>query len=161
VLALIGLACLVFVSVNYPALWSPVRFALMEVCILASYSVLGEAIYARRLEVGFAARSSPERKLEQESQARDKLRQHAIDEIYEAVNARQHVRATARLEAWLATVDAAHIRLDAQTIAAAAVLWRNDPGTAAVLQSLVGWLLAKSHAAEALEVARSALTRLP
>ena len=161
VLALIGLVCLVFVSVNYLPLWSPVRFALMEVCILASYSVIGEAIYARRLEVGFAARSSPERKLEQESQARDKLRQHAIDEIYEAVNARQYVRAAARLEAWLATVDAAYNRVDAQTIAAAAVLWRNDPGTAAVLQALVTWLLAKSHTAEALEAARSALTRLP
>jgi len=34
----------------------------------------------------------PERKLEQESQARDKLRQHAIDEIYEAVNARHTAR---------------------------------------------------------------------
>jgi hypothetical protein len=161
VLALIALACLVFVSVNYLPLWLSVRLTLMEICILASYSVIGEAIFARRLEVGFSARTSPERKLEQESQQRDLLRQRAIDEIYEAVNARQYARATGRLEAWLATVDMAYVRADAQTLTAAAMLWRNEPGTAAVLQALVGWLIAKSHSAEALEVARAALARLP
>jgi hypothetical protein len=161
VLALVSVAALIFVLVDALQLWLSVRFALMEVCILACYSVIGAAIFARRLEVGFAARTSPERKEEQETQQRDKERQRAIDEIYEAVNARQYVRATGRLEALLATIDAAHIRADAQTIAAAAVLWRNDPGTAAVLQTLVSWLIAKSHPAEALDVARSALARLP
>ncbi|MGA3157007.1 MAG: hypothetical protein ABSE43_05505 [Steroidobacteraceae bacterium] len=161
VLVLIAFACLIFVSVNYLPLWLLVRIALMEACVLACYSVIGEAVYARRLEVGFSARSSPERKLEQESEQREKLRQHAIDEIYEAVNARQYVRATGRLEAWLATVDPAHIRADAHAVAAAAMLWRNEPGTSAVFQGLVGRLITMSQPADALEVAHSALARLP
>jgi len=161
VLALIAAACLAFISVNYLRLWLTVRFMLMEVCILACYSVIGEAIFARREAVGFAARFSPERKLEQESQQRNKLRQRAIDEIYEAVNARQYISAATRLDAWLTEVDTKYVRADAQAIAAAAVLWRNDPGTAAVLRGVLLWLMAKSQSAEALEITRSALARLP
>jgi hypothetical protein len=161
VLALIGLACLIFVSVHSLPLWLSLRFVLMEYCLLASYSVIGEAIFSRRLELGFAARSSPERKHDQASRERDKERQHAIDEIYEAVNARQYVRATGRLEAWLATVEPAHIGGDAQEITAAAVLWRNEPGLNSVLQSLLAWLIAKDRSADAVEVARAAVTRVP
>jgi hypothetical protein len=161
VLLLIGAAALIFVSVNLVPLWLTVRYALMELCILACYSVIGEAIYARRLELGFAARSSPERKQDREVQERDNLRQQAIDGIYAAVNSRQYVEASARLESWLATVAMAHIGEDAQTITAATVLWRNDPGAMVVLQALVAWLLGKSRSVDAVEVTRSALIRLP
>jgi hypothetical protein len=157
VLALIALACLAFVSVSHLPLWLSVRFIVMELCILASYSVIGEAIFTRRLELGFAPRVSPERVHDQKSRERDQLRQEAIDEIYTAVNARQYPQAAARLDAWLAAIEPRHIHGDVQEITAAVLLWRNEPGKLAVFQVLVGWLLKNSRPTEAVESSRAAL----
>lgn len=158
VLALIALACLILVSANHLPLWLSVRVTLMELCILACYSVIGEAIYTRRLELGFAPRVSPERLLDQQSRERDKLRQVAIDEIYTAVNARQYPQAAARLDSWLAIVEPAYIHGDVKEITAAALLWRNEPGKVAVFQALIAWLLKSARPTEAAEVGRAALS---
>jgi hypothetical protein len=134
------------------------RILLMELCIVAAYSVIGEAIHTRRLELGFAPRVSPERQQDQLSRARDKLRQEAIDEIYTCVNARQYPQAAARLNAWLATLEPANIHGDTHEIAAATLLWRNEPGKLAVFQALIGWLLVNARPTEAAEAGRAALS---
>lgn len=157
VLALIAITCTVFVSANHLPLWLSVRVMLMEFCVLASYSVIGEAIFSRRLELGFAPRASPERLEDQKSRERDKLRQVAIDEIYTAVNARQYAQAAARLDDWLATLEPTYIHSDTHEITAAVMLWRNEPGKLAVLQVLVGWLLKNARPNEAAESGRAAL----
>ena len=142
-------------------LWSPVRYGLIELCVLSIFSLIGGAVYARRGRLQFEPRSSPERIDGITTANRHRQRQLMLDRVYQLVNARKSQHAAEPLKSWLSSLDSAQVHEDAQVIATTAAHWHNARGATLVLRCLIDQLLAAGRAAVAFHILRDALALDP
>lgn len=161
VLAAIAALCSAALLLWSAPLWSSVRYGLLELAVLSTFSLIGGAVYARRGPLQFEPRSSPERVQDTAAADRHRQRQLMLDRVYQLVNARQSQRAAEPLKSWLSSLDIAYLHEDALIIATTASQWHNARGVTLVLRCLIGELLADGHSAEALHAMRAALAQDP
>jgi hypothetical protein len=106
--------------------WNMASIAVAEVALLTVFSVLGGALFARRLQVGHEPTVSPERKLAQEDREHSVRLNAMLDEFYTQARLRKHELALGILRQWFAQADDRYVATDAQTIMARIATWQ-DP----------------------------------
>lgn len=128
------------------------RIALLMLLWLALFSLVGGVLYERRLEVGFEAEHSPERRRGREDANRDRSRDRFIDQVFAEFrsgahqNALQSIRLRATGSPWPVDEYAwIHERVSA---------WPSARLANAVARELLPLLLASGRNGEALGVAR-------
>jgi hypothetical protein len=135
--------------------------AVVEMLFLSAHALVGGIVHARRHELEFTPRHSPERARERGDAARALERQRMFDEIYTAVRVRRDDQAIATLDRWLATCDARQTGEDITALVAAGATWNEPRGYGAVLRHLVGVCCERRRPAQALAIVEHALTLSP
>ncbi|HTP40034.1 MAG TPA: hypothetical protein VMI92_10720 [Steroidobacteraceae bacterium] len=128
-----------------------VRCAVLELSVLLGFSFIGGMIHARRLELGFLPRSSPERRqaaLDRDYAAR---RQKVLDDAFTLVRARQYRNSAQPVRAWLEACDAGQVADDVHHLLGGALQWPEGRGADAVAQAVIGWLVEQRRFALALQ----------
>lgn len=131
------------------------RIALLMLLWLALFAVLGGAIHARRLELGFEPEHSPERRERRDQRDRDRERDHFLDQVF------AEYRAGARGNPWAAIESRAS--QSTSPIAEYAWIyervasWPRQSLADRVAQELLPLLLSSNRNSEALRVAKSRL----
>jgi hypothetical protein len=133
-------------------------FAIIELLLLLAYACIGGAVYQRRIELGFAARISPERREEKADRERGMRRQQMLDHLYESLRARDPSRAVDAASMWLREADAHQFATDTQAILSAGPRWNEPRQFAKLLEGLVPMLLARHQHALAFAAADAART---
>jgi hypothetical protein len=140
-------------------LWSAIRYALVELAVLEAFSLIGGAVYARRLPLGFEPRRSPERIQARVAAELRRQLQQLLDELFQFVNARQSERAVQHLAHWLAQCDPGHLAEDARAISATVLQWHSELGTTILLRGLIGQLADAGKLSLALEMLHAVLAQ--
>jgi len=83
--------------------WMPLEFAIAMFGVLSVFSMLGGALYERRLELGLDARKSPERTAELERRADLRESEAKVTEAYGLMRVGSHSKAWDLLQGWLAS----------------------------------------------------------
>jgi hypothetical protein len=161
VLAVVGATSTTAVLLLRAPLWPALRYAVMELCVLSTFSFIGGAVYMRRRPLGFEPRTCPERKQEKDTAERQRQRQLLLDTVYQGVNARRSQHASEPLKAWLAALDDAHADEDAQAIVSTAMQWHNTRGATIVLRCLIGGLVASARHVVAMRALRAIQEQQP
>ena len=161
VLAVITALSTIAVLLWHAPMWSPLRYAFLELSVLAAFSAIGGAVYLRRGALEFEPRTSPERVQELAESSRHRERQRMLDELFQLVNSRQSRRAAKLLQAWFAPSDPTAFAEDAHTVVQAALTWHNEWGTTLVLRGLFELLIAAVKPGVAMDSLRSVLANYP
>jgi len=140
-------------------LWPALRFAFAELAVLEAFSLIGGAVYARRLPLGFEPRRSPERIQARVAAEIQRQLQQLLDELFQFVNARQSERAVQHLGHWLAQCDPGHLGEDARTITGTVLQWQSERGTTILLRGLIGHLAGAGKLPLALETLHAVLAQ--
>jgi hypothetical protein len=143
------------------ALWSPLRYALMELLLLCLYALIGGAIFARRVALEFEPRLSPEWAAERATLEHERQRQRTIDLIYAAVRVHDAPRAQAALLSWLAAPDDHRLAADLHVMLAQAAQWPEQRGLQTVARVAIGQLLHNRQLSIALDAATTTLVQAP
>lgn len=134
-----------------------ITIAAGELLLLLTYALIGGAVYLRRIELGFAARISPERAAESAAHERDVRRQHMLDDLYEAVRAHDTPRALADLERWLQGAAVHQLHDDVREVIAAVKQWNEPRQGARLLRALLPVLIRQRQSALAFQAAQAGL----
>jgi hypothetical protein len=122
-------------------LWSVVSYAALELLMLYLYTLIGGALFVRRVELGFEPLASPEHKSELADQAQAKRRQQMIDEVYGAARVREAAQAVLVLKRWLAAAPAHTLQADVPAILGQALLFPEQRGLPTVARTLISHLV--------------------
>jgi hypothetical protein len=159
-LAVVGLstAACVALAVVAVRLLNPgiILVATLELLLLLAYACIGGVVYHRRIELGFAARLSPERRDEVAVHARARELQQLLDDLYRDLRAREAPRAIAAATQWLRGVAPHQLRDDVQALLGAGHRWNEPREYARLLQGLLPVLLQLRQPALAFSVAEAA-----
>lgn len=131
-------------------------FAVLQLLLLLAYASIGGVVYQRRIELGFAARISPERRAETAAQERGKRRQQLFDHLYESLRARDAPRAIDAATQWLRDADSYQFATDTQALLAAGRGWNEPRQFVQLLLGLLPLLLERGQPALALAAAEAA-----
>jgi len=145
----------------HSSLWSALRYGLMEVLLLCLYALIGGAVFARRIALGFEPRLSPEWAAERDTLQHERQRQQSIDLIYTAVRVQDAARARAALLSWLAAPGGNRLASDLQVMLTQAAQWPEQRGLQTVARTAIGELLRTDQPSIALAVATTALAHAP
>jgi hypothetical protein len=129
-----------------------IRYAALALLLLCLYTLIGGAIFIRRLELGFEPRSSPERSAEKAEAEYARGRQAMMDEVYSVVKARDGARAGGVLQRWLAESGEQHLHTDVPTILGQAMQFPERRGLATVARTLISHLVQVKRLSLALTV---------
>lgn len=130
-------------------------FALLELLLLLAYACIGGVVYQRRIELGFAARISPERRAEAAAQERLKRRQQLLDHLYESLRARDAPRAIDAASLWLRNAESHQLAEDTHALLAAGRQWNEPTQYAQLLLGLMPLLLERQQLALAFAAAEA------
>lgn len=133
----------------------------LELLLLLAYALIGGAVHARRIELGFAARVSPEREAERLALARDNRRQRMIDGVYVALRGRDTARALNDVRHWFADAQPTDIPGDTREIIATGLMWNEPRGFASLMRGLAALLLERGQVAPAFAAAQAGLATEP
>jgi hypothetical protein len=125
-------------------------YASLELLLLLAYACVGGVIYLRRIELGFAARISPERREAAAALEREKQRQQWLDEVFTTVRSRDPARAISQVTQWLDAASAAQVTGDVQALLEAGRQWNQPREFARLLRGLLPVMLSKRQGALAL-----------
>jgi hypothetical protein len=142
-------------------LWRLLSFAVLELIALCLYSLFGAVIHARRLELGFEPRISPERAQEKIDAERLQRRQKMIEAVYIPIRVADFTRASVPLKQWFSEVERKHIAGDVDAVIAQASMWPERRGLATVARTLIGHLIESKQSLLALKVAEATMKHLP
>jgi hypothetical protein len=133
-------------------IWAVIRYAVVALMLLCLYTLIGGAIFVRRLELGFEPRMSPERRAEKVEAEYAQRRQVMMDEVYGFVRARDGVRAGDRLKQWLVESGAHHLHADVLAILDLAMQFPERRGLATIARALISHLVRVKRLSLALTV---------
>jgi hypothetical protein len=122
-------------------LWAVIRYAVLALLLLCLYTLIGGALYVRRLELGFAPRVSPERSAEKVEADYARRRQLMMDELYRVVQVRDGVRAGEVLKRWLVESGEHNLHADVPAIVGQAMQFPERRGLATVARTLISHLM--------------------
>jgi hypothetical protein len=162
-LLLLGMAVIValaWLSTLAPLL-RVLHIAAIELAFLGVYALTGGMLHARRNELAFMPRRSPERLAQKEDAARLAARQRAVDEIYTGVRVRKYPQAIAALNQWLDGTGEKQLVIDLHAIIDSGAGWSDPRGYGMVLRALITRFLGRRQHALALTVAEAALKASP
>jgi uncharacterized membrane protein len=142
-------------------MWSVLRFAALELLVLLGYAFIGGAVYARRLDLGFEPRVSPERVEMRGEQERVAQRQQMIDGLYRDLRVREPARAIADAKRWIEAASPQQLPGDVQAILEAAASWTEPRGLQLLLRSLIPQLQALKQPALAFAAVEAGLAAAP
>ncbi|HWL62800.1 MAG TPA: hypothetical protein VNQ32_08385 [Steroidobacteraceae bacterium] len=128
-------------------------YAVLQLLLLLAYASIGGVVYQRRIELGFAARISPERRAETAAHERERRRQQLFDHLYESLRARDAPRAIDAATLWLREADGYQFAIDTQALLAAGRQWNEPQQFARLLLGLLPLLLARGQPSLALAAA--------
>jgi hypothetical protein len=135
-----------------------VLVATLELLLLLAYACIGGVVYHRRIELGFAARISPERRDEVAAQARERELQQLLDDLYRDLRAREAPRAIAAATQWLRGVAPHELAGDVRALLGAGQRWNEPREYARLLHGLLPVLLQLRQPALAFSVAEAMQT---
>jgi hypothetical protein len=147
--------CLVIASMNG---WLFLRLAVMGLLVLLAYASVGGVLYARRNELGFTPRISPERIDEKQASERLLRRQQWIDSLYQLVLVREHTRAASTARQWLANTEPHELPDDIAALLVAGRTWSQGNSYCQLLRSVISHLLEQQRPALALQVTEAGLS---
>lgn len=136
-------------------------FAVTELLFLSGHALAGGFVHARRDELDFSPRNSPERTQERIDTQRNLERQRVFDEMYSAVRVRRDDQAVAALDRWLANSTAKQAEADIAALVAAGAQWNEPRGYGAVLRHLIAWSCERRKPGQALTITEFALALSP
>ena len=137
------------------------QIAIFEMSWLCMHALTGGFVHARRNELDFTPRRSPERLQEQRDAARGRLRQRMFDEVFTAVRARRDAYAIDTFRQWLAGCDAHQAEADVADLVATGSTWNEPRGYVTLLRNLLGELCLQRRVLPALAVLERALAQSP
>jgi hypothetical protein len=136
-------------------------FASLQLLLLATYACIGGVVFLRRVELGFAPRSSPERVQEVEEQRRTARRQQMLDELFRDLRGQHAPHAIASASQWLKDAQSHELAGDLQAIIVSGARWNEPRQFASLLRGLMPWLLQRRQPAVALAAADAGLAAQP
>jgi hypothetical protein len=142
-------------------LWSALRIAIIELLILQVYVFIGGAVYARRTELGFTPRVSPERQDQRVQVERETERQRMIDGLYRDLRVRETARATTSASQWLQQTPSHLLAADVNAILAAGAGWSEPRTYPQLLRNLVPVLISMRQTALAFAAVEAGLAASP
>ena len=137
-LAAIAGLCVLFVKLSWLIV---VEVAIVLLCELAYFGLIGSSIWLRRQQLGFEPRHSPERAAAHEESERVKLRARMLDEIFGNARIGKYVDATAPLAKWLRDADNEYAVRDSLHVAEQALKWQLLPALNPIGSTLIRHLL--------------------
>ena len=137
------------------------EIAVFEMGWLCMHALTGGFVHARRNELDFTPRRSPERLQEQRDAERARQRQRVFDEVFIAVRARRDAQAIATMKQWLAASEPHQAEADIAQLVAAGSTWNEPRGYVTLLRNLLGELCQQRRAGAALGVLEGALAQSP
>ncbi len=137
--------------------WNMASIAVAEVALLTVFSVLGGAVFARRLQLGHEPAVSPERKLAQEDGEHSVRLNSMLDEFYTQARLRKNELALGILRQWLAQADDRYVAIDAQTIMARMSAWHDARILSGASRVLIEELEKRGNSAAVTEIRRATL----
>jgi len=135
--------------------WNVIRFAVLELLLLCLYTLIGGAIFARRHELGFEPRASPERSAEKVESEYARRRQTMMDEVYGLVRVSNAARAGEVLKQWLLESGEHNLHADVPAIVDQAMQFPERRGLPTVARALISHLVQVKRLSLALTVMES------
>lgn len=148
-------------TVVHGALSVPLAAALAGLAFLEWYAVIGASVFHRRFELDFTPIADPEGKAHRLEIERQGRRQAVLDEFYGAIRAREAVRATGAMDAWLTQATPVQRAIDVDFFIAQAGAWPEQKGLATLLRGVVSYALRSQQPALATRAAEEGLARVP
>jgi hypothetical protein len=161
ILVLIASYAYAYFLLNRMSLWTVASYALLELAVLSIFSLIGAAMFVRRVALDFEPHSSPEWKAAGAEADRLKRRSQVLDEVYGFIRLHDSRRAAAPLRQWLSGLEAEQLAGDVQAIMSQAAQWNSDRGLAEVAQCLVSDLIKVARVDLALETLETTLAQYP
>jgi hypothetical protein len=128
---------------------------------ISFFALVGGALYARRRQLGYEPRRSPERAAEREENERVKLRAKMVDDVFMQVRLGKNVDATKPLASWLRDLDGEYATRDALFMAEQAVRWDYVAALGPIGSTLIRHLLRAGRPDSALSVFQILRGRAP
>jgi hypothetical protein len=143
-LALLGMLLVSAAIFSQLLRWQPpllIAVALVLMCEVAFFGLIGACIWIRRRQLGFEPSRSPERAAARVESERVKQRAKMLDEVFTNTRIGKHVDATAPLARWLRDVDAEHVARDSLHVAEQALKWQLPLALNSIGSTLIRHLL--------------------
>lgn len=136
-------------------------FAAVQLLLLVAYAGVGAALYARRIELGFEPRRSPERIEAREDTERVLRRQQMIDGLYRDLRVHESARATRNAQEWFAAAPPTQLASDVHALLEAGRVWPEPVEYPRLLRGLLPVMLELKQPALAITVATTGLAAHP
>jgi pentatricopeptide repeat protein len=121
--------------------WGVVGHAVMLICEMSFFSLIGGCLFLRRRQIGIEPSRTPERAAAREEAERVRLRAHMLDDVFQQVRIGKHVEATRPLAQWMSSLDGTIAARDAQYVVAQALGWDSVNGLNTLGSTLIRHLL--------------------
>jgi pentatricopeptide repeat protein len=121
--------------------WGVVGHAVMLICEMSFFTLIGGCIFLRRRQIGIEPSRTPERAAAREEAERVKLRARMLDDVFQQVRIGKHVEATRPLAQWMSSLDGATAAKDAQYVVSQALGWDSVSGLNTLGSTLIRHLL--------------------
>jgi len=159
-LLVVAVAVMAACSAGVAALpvWGVIRYAVLELLLLCLYTLIGGVIFARRHELGFEPRVSPERIADKMESEYTRRRQTMMDEVYGLVRVRNGARAGEVLKRWLVDSGEQNLHADVPSIVDQAMRFPERRGLATVARALISHLVQVNRLSLALTVTETVST---
>ncbi len=141
--------------------WGVVGHAVMLICEIFFFALIGGCLFLRRREIGYEPSRSPERKEAREEGERAKLRARMLDDVFQQVRIGKHVEATKPLAQWMSSLDGATATRDAQYVVSQALGWDSVNGLNTIGSTLIRHLLRAGRPDTALLIFEKLRQRTP
>jgi hypothetical protein len=141
--------------------WSLVGHAVMLICEIAFFALVGGCLFLRRRQIGFEPSRSPERTEARAEAERVKVRARMLDDVFQNVRIGKHVEATKPLAQWMSSLDGTTAARDAQYIVSQALGWDSVNGLNTVGSTLIRHLLRAGRPDTALLIFEKLRQRTP
>jgi hypothetical protein len=155
ILAVMAVAAALIVIRGRTGAWNIWTYAVTEVAVLTTFSMLGGALFERRLELGFEPMVSPERRMEKEEREHARRLNTMLDYFYAQMRINKHEFALEALRQWLAQTDEQCVVADAHRIIARVAAWNDSKILSATSQALLSELEKRGMPEEAREISRA------
>jgi hypothetical protein len=138
--AMAAIAGIVWLLGRLP-LWRVFDIAIVLLCEIAFFGLIGACIWLRRRQLGFEPSRSPERVAAREERDRVISRARMIDEVFQQARIGKHVAATEPLARWLQDLDAELAVRDSLFVAEQTLKWQLLPALNPIGSTLIRHLL--------------------
>jgi hypothetical protein len=140
--------------------WFIIKLAEAQFALLATFNVIGGALYEKRDTLDLDVMQAPELDAQKESQERARELAKALDHIYAGVRVRKYGETAPALDRWFADVEPWQLPQDVTQIMTAVLSWQDPIALRPIACSLIARLQAARLPGEALDVLEAAQSQI-